>query len=178
MNLGRGRLGRQGTAGRLEPPPDRGCVRRTSRSKCGCPKSPNEPKTRGLAAPLRLVLRTQPRSVSARFWRWFQDAPGTADVSSAELLIDCSAGKMLAAPCGSWKAPWTLLPCIGALNPARVRSAGFPACGLTGHSCPVFHIRATGKSPEPADRNVCPTDPRFMESPYGVDAVRWDLEPA
>src|SRR5439155_27048389 len=52
----------------LEPPPDRGCVRRTSRSKCGCPKSPNDPKTRGLAVPLRLVLRTQPRSVSARFW--------------------------------------------------------------------------------------------------------------
>ena len=33
------------------------------------------PKTRGLAVPLRLVLRTQPRSVSARFWWWFQDAP-------------------------------------------------------------------------------------------------------
>src|SRR5204863_8623282 len=67
----------------LEPPPDRGCVRRTSRSKCGCPKSPNDPKTRGLAVPLRLVLRTQPRSVSARFWWWFQDAPAgdRADVS-------------------------------------------------------------------------------------------------
>src|SRR5213595_1136708 len=33
------------------------------------------PKTRGLAVPLRLVLRTQPRFVSARFWWWFQDAP-------------------------------------------------------------------------------------------------------
>src|SRR6059036_2431184 len=53
----------EGRGGRiLEPPPDRGCVRRTSRSKCGCPKSPNDPKTRGLAVPLRLVLRT-PRSV-------------------------------------------------------------------------------------------------------------------
>src|SRR5437867_9629023 len=59
----------------LEPPPDRGCVRRTSRSKCGCAKSLNDSKTRGLAVPLRLVLRTQPRSVSARFWWWFQDAP-------------------------------------------------------------------------------------------------------
>src|SRR6266540_7086736 len=29
-------------------------IRRTSRSKCGCPKSPNDPKTRGLAVPLRL----------------------------------------------------------------------------------------------------------------------------
>src|SRR5262245_14684247 len=44
------------------------------------------------------------------------------------------------------------------------RSAGFPACGFTGHSCPVFLLRATGKSPEPADRNVCLTLPRFMES--------------
>src|SRR5262245_51104202 len=43
------------------------------------------------------------------------------------------------------------------------RSAGFPACGFTGHSCPVFLLRATGKSPEPADRNVCPTHPRFIE---------------
>ena len=59
----------------LEPLPDRGCVRRTSRSKCGCPKSSNDPKTRGFAVPLRLVLRTQPRSVSERFWWWFQDAP-------------------------------------------------------------------------------------------------------
>src|SRR2546425_4311437 len=37
----------------LEPLPDRGCVRRTSRSKCGCPKSANDPKTRGLPMPLR-----------------------------------------------------------------------------------------------------------------------------
>src|SRR5439155_26640605 len=59
----------------LEPPPDRGCVRRTSRSKCGCAKSLNDSKTRGLAVALWLVLRTQPRSVSARFWWWFQDAP-------------------------------------------------------------------------------------------------------
>src|SRR5437867_10177679 len=47
----------------LEPPPDRGCVRRTSRSKCGCPESLSCPNTPGLAVPLRLVLRTQPRSV-------------------------------------------------------------------------------------------------------------------
>jgi len=33
------------------------------------------PKTRALAVPLRLVLRYKPRSVSARFWWWFQDAP-------------------------------------------------------------------------------------------------------
>src|SRR5262245_21667241 len=31
--------------------------------------------------------------------------------------------------------------------------------GITGHSCPVFLLRATGRSPEPADRNVCPTQP-------------------
>src|SRR5437867_8355335 len=62
----------------LEPPPDRGCVRRTSRSKCGCAKSLNDSKTRGLAVSLRLVLRTQPRSVSANFWWWHQDAPRVA----------------------------------------------------------------------------------------------------
>ena len=32
-------------------------------SECGCPKSLSCPKTPGLAVPLRLVLRTQPRSV-------------------------------------------------------------------------------------------------------------------
>src|SRR5947208_11068010 len=69
----------------LEPQPERGCVRRTSRNKCGCPKSPNDPKTRGLAVPLRLVLRTQPRSVSARFWWWFQDAPAAFRL----LKFDC-----------------------------------------------------------------------------------------
>src|SRR5213592_2298168 len=44
-------------------------------AQCGCAKSLNDSKTRGLAVALRLVLRTQPRSVSARFWWWFQDAP-------------------------------------------------------------------------------------------------------
>jgi hypothetical protein len=34
--------------------------------------------------------------------------------------------------------------------------AGFPACRFTGFSNPVFQ-QATGKSPEPADKNVCPT---------------------
>src|SRR5205814_960352 len=71
----------------LEPPPDRGCVRRTSRSKCGCAKSLNDPKTRGLAVSLRLVLRTQPRSVSARFWWWYQDAPANVSRNSG-LLVD------------------------------------------------------------------------------------------
>src|SRR5947209_17170418 len=53
-------------------------------------------------------------------------------------------------------------------EPTRNRSAGFPACGFTGHSCPVFLLRATGKSPEPADRNVCPRHPRSMGSFYFV----------
>jgi len=46
------------------------------------------------------------------------------------------------------------------------RSADIPIRGFTGHSCPVSgeadavsppHELATGKSPEPADKNVCPT---------------------
>ena len=46
------------------------------------------------------------------------------------------------------------------------RSADIPVRGFTGHSCPVSveadvvspsHELATGKSPEPADKNVCPT---------------------
>jgi len=46
------------------------------------------------------------------------------------------------------------------------RSADIPVRGFTGHSCPVSaeadavsppHGLATGKSPEPADKNVCPT---------------------
>ena len=40
--------------------------------------------------------------------------------------------------------------------------AGFPACRFTGLSGPA-PARATGKSPEPADKNVCPTKPRFIE---------------
>src|SRR5947208_10305835 len=69
------RRGLRRTDGRiLEPPPDRGCVRRTSRSKCGCPESLSCPKTPGLAVPLRLVLRTQPRSVPVLWW-WYQDGP-------------------------------------------------------------------------------------------------------
>jgi tRNA dimethylallyltransferase len=48
----------------------------------------------------------------------------------------------------------------------RPRSVDIPVRGFTGHSCPVSaeadvvsppHELATGKSPEPADRNVCPT---------------------
>src|SRR5437773_6228784 len=53
-------------------------------------------------------------------------------------------------------------------EPTRNRSAGFPACGFTGHSCPVFLLRATGKSPEPADRNVCPTHPTVHGEPSFV----------
>src|SRR6185295_19156691 len=45
------------------------------------------------------------------------------------------------------------------------RSADIPVCGLAGHSCPVLAApsfgQATGKSPEPADKNVCATS-RFM----------------
>src|SRR5438045_856477 len=41
---------------------------------------------------------------------------GAADVSSAELVSDSSAGKMPAAPCGSWRAPTALMPCIGTMN--------------------------------------------------------------
>jgi type II secretory pathway component PulJ len=38
------------------------------------------------------------------------------------------------------------------------RSAGFRACGFAGLSSPAApREQATGKSPEPADRNVCPT---------------------
>ena len=43
-------------------------------------------------------------------------------------------------------------------------SAGFPACGFAGLSSPVCQ-RATGKSPAPADRNVCPTDRRRRTCP-------------
>jgi hypothetical protein len=57
------------------------------------------------------------------------------------------------------------------LEPARARSAGFPACGFTGHSCPVILLRATGKSPEPADRNACPTLQRFMRSVSSGNSV-------
>src|SRR5439155_15623984 len=44
--------------------PDRGCVRRTSRSTLECPKALNDPSTHLPAESLRLVLRTPPLSVS------------------------------------------------------------------------------------------------------------------
>src|SRR2546425_8038252 len=65
-------------------------------------------------------------------------------------------------PLSLFRMHWDLEP---------TRRAGFPACQLTGHSRPVLALRATGKSPEPADRNVCPTNPRFMESQHDFDAV-------
>src|SRR6185503_14091498 len=37
-----------------------------------------------------------------------------------------------------------------------LRGADIPVCRFTGLPSPVFR-QATGKSPEPADRNVCPT---------------------
>src|SRR5437773_12240309 len=63
-------------------------------------------------------------------------------------------------------------------EPTRNRSAGFPACGFTGHSCPVFLLRATGKSPEPADWKVCPTHPSFMGSRLSLVRMHRDHEPA
>src|SRR5688500_5040720 len=53
----------------------------------------------------------------------------------------------------------------GAISRERLESecrAGFPACRFTELSSSVSG-RATGKSPEPADRNVCPTS-RFRHS--------------
>src|SRR5436190_23802505 len=41
---------------------------------------------------------------------------GAADVSSAELLPVASAGKMPAARCGSWRAPFRFSTCIGTTN--------------------------------------------------------------
>src|SRR6185503_5294395 len=44
---------------------------------------------------------------------------GAADVPSAELLPVCSAGKIPAAPCGSWSANFSLSVCIGTVNRSR-----------------------------------------------------------
>jgi tRNA dimethylallyltransferase len=55
-------------------------------------------------------------------------------------------------------------------TPPKSRSADIPVRGFAGHSCPVSGETdavssppglATGKSPEPADKNVCPT-PMFV----------------
>src|SRR6266699_5641707 len=79
--------------------------------------------------------------------------------------------------CGTWRAPFRFLRMHWDHEPGPARSAGFPACGFTGHSCPVFLLLATGKSPEPADRNVCPTYPRFMERPLLAVSHALDHEP-
>src|ERR1017187_954361 len=43
--------------------------------------------------------------------------------------------------------------------PQEPRNADIPVCGFAGHSCPVLLVErpglATGKSPKPADKNVC-----------------------
>ena len=77
MPVARGRI--------LEPPPDRGSVRRTSRSKCGCPESLSCPKTPGLAVPLRLVLRTQP----APFPRAFGGGSEMRPTGGEDSNLDC-----------------------------------------------------------------------------------------
>ena len=51
-------------------PPERGCVRRTSRSTPECQAVVKRPQCAARADPLRLVLRRQPRSVSQRFSVW------------------------------------------------------------------------------------------------------------
>jgi hypothetical protein len=55
-------------------------------------------------------------------------------------------------------------------------SADIPVCGFAGHSCPAFpaelHGLATGKSPEPADRNVCAT---HCSGAQGAQEVRGNL---
>src|SRR5439155_23398021 len=54
--------------GRVAPlPRERGCVRRTSRGSPECPDVVKRPQRAARADLLRLVLRTQPRSVSHRF---------------------------------------------------------------------------------------------------------------
>ena len=55
-------------------------------------------------------------------------------------------------------------------------NADIPVCGFAGHSCPAFpaelHGLATGKSPEPADRNVCAT---HRSGAQGAQEVRGNL---
>ena len=69
---------------------------------------------------------------------------GAADVSSAELFSDFSAGKIPAAPCASWKASFRFFECIGTMNcPAAVAQASSPA-SLPGVSPGV---RAGGETP-------------------------------
>jgi len=58
-------------------------------------------------------------------------------------------------------------------------SAGFPACEFRGLSSPRSPCRrkhGTGMSREPADRNVCATTQRFMESLHGLKSAHWDHE--
>jgi hypothetical protein len=48
----------------LEPPPERGCVRRTSRSKCGCPKVAELSQ---IARPRRVAAAGAPHAAAVRF---------------------------------------------------------------------------------------------------------------
>src|SRR5437868_2699017 len=57
------------------------------------------------------------------------------------------------------------------------RRAGFPACRFIGLSSPVFP-RATGKSPEPADRNVCPRAPDGPSAPAPPQESGGEISPA
>jgi len=66
-----------------------------------------------------------PKAPASRGWRsktmnleWVRlGRQGAAHVSAAELVSVSPAGKMPAAPCGSWKAIVCFRSCIGTMNP-------------------------------------------------------------
>src|SRR6202012_735604 len=84
-------------------------------------------------------------------------------VSPAVGVSCCWCLLLLGSPAVGVSCCWCLLllvsPAVGVfvsgeLEQAQLlRTASFPTCGVTALSCPVFPL-ATGKSPEPAHKNV------------------------
>src|SRR5262245_28596410 len=114
-------------------PPERGCVRRTRRSTCGCAMSPNDPKTRGLSVPLRLVLAHSrgpfPRALLTSHGRCHSleacASPGSNRCrrNNANAPRQCHALSRATRFSRGARQEWLVAPCE--MLPARVRSRAF-----------------------------------------------------
>jgi hypothetical protein len=107
---------------------------------------------------------------------------GAADVSSAGLLTDSSAGKMPAAPCGSWKASFPLQECIETLNLTGKSKAPqgrrTPKPGGSARDCGQrVSVLECGGPPPLSTGGALGTGAVYGKPSFGFACMHWDLEP-
>src|SRR6266542_2609057 len=111
-----------------------------------------------------MIALTQ-SGAGAEWQKNIQHQQRAADVSSAELFSDSSAGKMPAALYGSWSSPVRFFECIGTMNlKSRLNlNLNLPS---------TIKIKSRIKSKKSSAKSE--TDARFMESTHDFCAVHWD----